>query len=71
MKQKEIDSNRIFVELSAPPQRALENKGIFSAKDLSNFSKAELLKLHGVGPGSAPKLEQILHDAGLSFKNEQ
>jgi hypothetical protein len=71
MKQKkETNSGGFFVSLSAPAQRALENKGIFNVKDLSNLSKAELSKLHGIGPGSFPKLEQVLHDAGLSFKNE-
>ena len=69
--KEEPNSNHFFVRLAGPAQRALENKGIFSVKDLAHLSKAELLKLHGMGPGSVPKLEKALQDAGLSFKNEQ
>ncbi|MES2514959.1 MAG: RNA polymerase alpha subunit C-terminal domain-containing protein [Bacteroidota bacterium] len=54
--------------LSAPARRALENAGITTLKQLSKHSEAELLKLHGMGPGSIPKLKTVLKDAGLSFK---
>ncbi len=43
--------------LSAPAGRALENAGITSLLQLSKYSEAELLKLHGFGPGSFPKYE--------------
>ena len=71
MKNKnETSAAGFFVKVSAPAQRALANNGILSAKDLSNFSKTEISKLHGMGPGSIPKLEQALKDAGLSFKKD-
>ncbi len=59
-----------FVKVSAPAQRALQREGILTEDDLAKFSKADILKLHGVGPGSIPKLEAALAEKGLSFKKE-
>jgi predicted RecB family nuclease len=55
--------------LSAPARRALENKAITSLEKLSNFSEKEILQLHGMGPGSIPKLNDALKAVGLSFKS--
>lgn len=57
-----------LASLSAPARRALATKNIKSLADLSQFSEADLLKLHGFGPGSLPKLRQLLADAQLKFK---
>lgn len=57
-----------FAALGAPARRALENAGITTAQELSQFSEKEILKLHGMGPGSLPKMRQILNDKSLSFK---
>jgi predicted RecB family nuclease len=54
--------------LSAPARRALERLGIASAKDLSKHTEAEILALHGMGPGSLPKLRRALADEGLDFR---
>ena len=54
--------------LSAPARRALESKGINTVRQLSNFSEKEMLELHGMGPGSIPKLRASLKAEGLSFK---
>ncbi|POY39407.1 hypothetical protein C3K47_01500 [Solitalea longa] len=54
--------------LSAPARRALENNGINSLEDLSNYSEKEILAFHGMGPGSIPKLKAALTEAGLSFR---
>lgn len=54
--------------LSAPARRALENNGITSLDELAKYSEKEILKLHGMGPASMPKLRSALHEAGLSFK---
>ncbi|WP_289355184.1 RNA polymerase alpha subunit C-terminal domain-containing protein [Paenibacillus sp. S-12] len=54
--------------LSAPARRALENIGITSLDELATYSEKEILKLHGMGPASMPKLRSVLHEAGLSFK---
>jgi len=53
--------------LGAPARRALENKGITTLRKLSDFSEKEILKLHGMGPGSIPKLRSALKSAGLNF----
>ncbi|UVI29223.1 RNA polymerase alpha subunit C-terminal domain-containing protein [Paenibacillus spongiae] len=55
--------------LSAPARRALEHNGITSLQLLSKFSEKEILKLHGMGPASLPKLRTALKEKGLSFKN--
>lgn len=59
-----------FVKISAPAQRALQNKGISNVQELARYSKAEILGLHGMGPGSIPSLESALAAAGLSFKTD-
>ncbi|MFJ5771742.1 RNA polymerase alpha subunit C-terminal domain-containing protein [Psychrobacillus sp. NPDC093180] len=54
--------------LSAPARRALENNGITSLEQLSSFSEKDILKFHGMGPASLPKLRVALDTEGLSFK---
>lgn len=54
--------------ISAPARRALESKGISTLKQLSTCSEAELLKLHGFGKASFPKLRIALAEQGLHFK---
>lgn len=54
--------------LPAPARRALENNNIHTLDELSKFSEAEILKLHGMGKTSIPKLQKVLSDVGLSFK---
>ncbi|MEH6943774.1 RNA polymerase alpha subunit C-terminal domain-containing protein [Bacillus sp. JJ722] len=55
--------------LSAPARRALEHNGITTLQQLSKFSEKEILKFHGIGPASLPKLIASLKESGLSFKN--
>jgi hypothetical protein len=54
--------------IAAPARRALENHDIKSLKKLSGYSEKDILKFHGMGPGSIPKLRDALKKAGLSFK---
>ena len=54
--------------LVAPARRALESRGIRTLQQLSKFREAEILELHGMGPGSMPKLKNALQAEGLSFK---
>jgi len=56
--------------LGAPARRALENRGVMTVKQLSEFTKADILKLHGMGPASMPKLLEALAAEGLSFKTK-
>lgn len=60
--------NDIFSSLSAPARRALKNNGIFTLQELSNFSKMEILQLHGMGKTSIAKLILLLKKMGLKFK---
>lgn len=59
-----------FASLGAPARRALQNFGISSVELLSKHSEKEILKLHGMGPGSLPKLRSLLQERELSFKSE-
>jgi predicted RecB family nuclease len=54
--------------LSAPARRALENNGITTLQELSTYSEKDILKFHGMGPASLPKLRDALKRVGLSFK---
>ena len=62
--------SRFLSLLSAPARRALENNGITTIKELSNFSETELLKFHGLGKSSIPKLRNALRAKGLSFRQD-
>jgi predicted RecB family nuclease len=55
--------------LSAPARRALEHNGITTLEQLSTYSEKEILKFHGMGPASLPKLRSALMESGFSFKN--
>jgi hypothetical protein len=57
-----------FSTLAAPAQRVLANAGIATLAQLAQRTEAEVLKLHGMGPGSMPKLCAALAQAGLTFK---
>lgn len=54
--------------LLAPARRALEHNGITTLKQLSAYSEKEILKFHGIGPASLPKLRTALEAEGLAFK---
>ena len=61
-------TKRRFSLSSAPARRALEHRGIQTVEELSKYSEKEILKLHGMGPASLPKLRKALEESGLSFK---
>lgn len=55
-------------EISAPARRALENERIDTLAKLAGYTEREILRLHGMGPGTIPKLRSALQEAGLAFK---
>lgn len=57
-------------KLAAPAYRALLNAKIFNLKQLSEYSEAEILALHGMGPSSIPLLKRALAEKGLELKNK-
>ena len=66
---KAVESKDEFLRaLSAPARRALEAEGISNLKQLSKYSATQLLKLHGMGPGSIPKIEEALKAEGLELR---
>ncbi|HSI90623.1 MAG TPA: RNA polymerase alpha subunit C-terminal domain-containing protein [Adhaeribacter sp.] len=68
--EKENKPNSGFlVTLSAPARRALENNGISTIHELAEYSEKEILKFHGMGKASLPKLQEALVAAGLTFKD--
>lgn len=66
--QERKPDNGFLSMLSAPARRALENHGITTLQELSNYREKDILKLHGMGPASLPKLRTALRASGLSFK---
>ncbi len=61
--------NSFLSLLAAPARRALENKGITTLLQLTKFSEAEILQLHGMGQSTIPILKKALTENGFSFKN--
>lgn len=60
--------NGLLSTLAAPARRALEKQGILNVRQLSAYTQAEVLSLHGIGPSSLPKLMAALEKEGLSFR---
>lgn len=67
--QQRKPDNGFLSLLSAPARRALEHNGISSLQHLAKYSEKEILKFHGMGPASLPKLRVALKEKGLSFKS--
>lgn len=55
--------------LAAPARRALENENINSLEKLSQYSEKELLKLHGIGKSTIPRIVAQLAAKGLTLKH--
>ncbi|HKO77473.1 MAG TPA: RNA polymerase alpha subunit C-terminal domain-containing protein [Flavobacterium sp.] len=56
--------------LSAPARRALENADITTLEKLSKHSEAAILKLHGIGKTTIPKLQEALAAENLTFAKQ-
>jgi len=54
--------------LSTPARRALENRGIETVKQLTQYSESEIAAFHGLGPSTIKILKQELLQQKLSFK---
>lgn len=64
MKNKYTDE---IPAIGAPARRALEGIGVTKLTDLSRYSEAELLALHGFGPKALGILWQALKEKGMKF----
>ena len=54
--------------IGAPARRVLENNGITTLEQLSEYSEKEVLNFHGMGKSTLPVLQKLLMDKGLSFR---
>lgn len=59
----------VFSGLVRPAQRALVNAGLFTLAALAKQRRADVAKLHGIGPTVLVKLDEILRSAGLGFRD--
>ena len=55
--------------IGAPAIRGLNNAGILSIDDVTQWTEVDLLALHGVGPKAIRILREHLDDLGLAFKS--
>ena len=60
----------LLSSVAAPARRALENAGILTPGQLATYTVEDVLKFHGMGPSSIPKLRAVLKANGLSFKEK-
>ena len=69
--EKELKHKTNFLTtLSAPARRAMERLGITCLADLTKYSEADILKLHGVGPSSTPIIKAFLASENLCLKED-
>ncbi|WP_229401378.1 helix-hairpin-helix domain-containing protein [Micromonospora okii] len=54
-------------KIGAPATRALDNAGYSTLRDLAGVPRAELAKLHGVGPKALGIVQSALEQHGLSL----
>ncbi|WP_308634105.1 RNA polymerase alpha subunit C-terminal domain-containing protein [Paenibacillus silvisoli] len=59
--------NGFLSTLSSPARRALEHIGVTTVQQLAAYSEKEIMKLHGMGPASLPRLKAALEENGLTF----
>jgi hypothetical protein len=58
-----------FSGLARPAQRALVNAGLFTLAALAKRRRADVAKLHGIGPTVLLRLDEILRGASLDFRD--
>lgn len=52
---------------SRPAQRALENASVTTLEELSEWRRADIAELHGMGPKAMGVLDEALRDADLTW----
>jgi predicted RecB family nuclease len=53
-----------------PARRALQNNGIQSLDDLSQFTEKDITLFHGLGPKSIALIKKLMLENKTSFKNK-
>ncbi|WP_433394021.1 helix-hairpin-helix domain-containing protein [Micromonospora sp. KLBMP9576] len=65
---KGVDSSLdTLPKIGAPATRALNNAGYPSLRDLAGVPRAELAKLHGMGPKALETIQSALAQRNLSL----
>ena len=58
------------MDSSQPAQRLLAGAASQRLEQLCQFSQAEIMQLHGIGPNALEQLRRALAEKGLSFAPE-
>lgn len=58
----------LTIKIGRPAYNALQHAGIENLEQLTQYTEAELLALHGFGPKALGILKSTLAEYGLSFK---
>jgi len=67
--ESEKNLTSMFIdEFSAPASRALKSIEVSDLESLCKFTRKEIANLHGMGPSSLKKIEQLLAAANIKFK---
>ncbi len=56
------------LKIGEPARRALASQNIFTVEECSQYTKAELLNLHGVGPKAIRIIEEELKQLNMNYK---
>ena len=55
------------IGLAVPARRALVDVGLMELVQLSKWTRADLVSLHGIGPNALKKIDQALMNNGISL----
>ncbi|PZX03972.1 hypothetical protein C7437_105169 [Psychrobacillus insolitus] len=66
-----INQNGFEKILAKPAQRALARANVENWEQLSKFTVAEIMELHGIGKNAFTKLQAALEAKGLSFAQKK
>jgi DNA-directed RNA polymerase alpha subunit len=70
--EKTKPNDSLFLSFfSGPARRALENHGIKSLEDLSQFTEKDIIRFHGLGPKSITMIKKLMLENNTSFKKTQ
>ncbi|MDF2530710.1 MAG: hypothetical protein K0Q65_291 [Clostridia bacterium] len=57
-------------KLAKPAQRAIQNAGITTIEQISEYSEKEFLELHGIGKNAMSIIKLVLDENGLTFSDK-
>lgn len=66
-----MDIDILLQKLAKPAQRAIQNEGITSIEQLSEYSEKEFSELHGIGKNAMDIIKRIMHEKGFSFSHKK